>query len=285
MCEDDSEDVDQKPQQQLTSSEAENCTTITGELREEGESWAEDACTTCTCIAGGISCRKEICPEISCSFHEVQGYLPGDCCPSCLPRPIIDPPHRPQCQKEGVFMDTVNPCLRCYCHNSHTSCLDISRTCNPLPTNCKQVVRLSGQCCPVCQDEVVENSSSTPPMTCTFHGRDLADGESMSQGPCATCMCIHGEIACTQQSCPSLRCPQGQVPVYSADLCCPTTCGPSLTPTVIVEDPPKPQSRDLVKDAEDILDRNSVDVTSAVKNNAVNSDRYVQCELIAYHRV
>ena len=225
-----------------------SCAVITEGLHDEGDTWSEN-CSMCTCEAGTINCLQQTCPELNCTYNEVSGFLPGDCCPSCLPRLIIEPPPQPPpCQQEGLFTDPVNPCLTCYCHDGHTACLDSFNACDQLPTNCKQVEFITGQCCPICQDETVEEITITAPVTCTLDGQMLADGESMPQGLCSTCTCIHGQLACDQQRCPDIKCPFSLVPVFSPDQCCPSSCSPP--PSSVTTE--KTQTDDFVENVSEV---------------------------------
>lgn len=51
-----------------------------GEYRKDGDSWRENACTSCSCVDGRISCYVHICPELHC---EEALLLEGRCCPFC----------------------------------------------------------------------------------------------------------------------------------------------------------------------------------------------------------
>ena len=245
--------------QQFTSPST-NCTSNAGQQREDGDAWSEDSCTKCTCEAGTINCLQQNCPELDCTYNEVSGFLPEDCCPSCLPRLIIEPPPQPPpCQQEGLFTDPVNPCLICYCHDGHTACLDSFNACDQLPTNCKQVEFITGQCCPICQDETEEEITTTSPITCTLDGQMLADGESMPQGLCSTCTCIHGQLTCDQQHCPDINCPFPEIPVHSPDQCCPSSCGPPLIPMSV-----EIETGDFERSAEDKFSNNVVPVVKCI---------------------
>ncbi|XP_032498370.1 kielin/chordin-like protein isoform X7 [Phocoena sinus] len=52
-----------------------------------GERWAVDACTSCSCVAGAVSCQSQRCPPLSCGPDEAPALRPGSCCPRCLTRP------------------------------------------------------------------------------------------------------------------------------------------------------------------------------------------------------
>uniref|UniRef100_A0A8C0CIW9 Kielin cysteine rich BMP regulator n=1 Tax=Balaenoptera musculus TaxID=9771 RepID=A0A8C0CIW9_BALMU len=52
-----------------------------------GERWAVDACTSCSCVAGAVSCQSQRCPPLSCRPDEAPALSPGSCCPRCLTRP------------------------------------------------------------------------------------------------------------------------------------------------------------------------------------------------------
>ncbi|KAK3095317.1 hypothetical protein FSP39_013138, partial [Pinctada imbricata] len=58
------------------------------EIRNNGSSWSildpvtgvEDPCVTCTCMDGQTSCKKEVCPVLTCKR---QRKRKGQCCPKC----------------------------------------------------------------------------------------------------------------------------------------------------------------------------------------------------------
>ncbi|XP_066898323.1 kielin/chordin-like protein isoform X4 [Kogia breviceps] len=52
-----------------------------------GERWAVDACTSCSCVAGAVSCQSQRCPPLSCGPDEAPALSPSSCCPRCLTRP------------------------------------------------------------------------------------------------------------------------------------------------------------------------------------------------------
>ncbi|XP_078295831.1 kielin/chordin-like protein isoform X2 [Panthera onca] len=58
-----------------------------GRAVASGERWAVDVCTTCSCVAGTVSCQSQRCPPLSCGPDEAPALSPGSCCPRCLPRP------------------------------------------------------------------------------------------------------------------------------------------------------------------------------------------------------
>uniref|UniRef100_A0A452S5Z3 Kielin cysteine rich BMP regulator n=1 Tax=Ursus americanus TaxID=9643 RepID=A0A452S5Z3_URSAM len=58
-----------------------------GRAVASGERWAEDVCTTCSCVAGTVRCQSQRCPPLSCGPDEAPALSPGSCCPRCLPRP------------------------------------------------------------------------------------------------------------------------------------------------------------------------------------------------------
>ncbi|KAM6951035.1 thrombospondin-2-like [Aplochiton taeniatus] len=59
----------------------ENMCVLDGRVYEQGEEWDEDSCTSCTCQAGKIVCRRMSCPLVSCASPSISDE---ECCPLCL---------------------------------------------------------------------------------------------------------------------------------------------------------------------------------------------------------
>ncbi|CAD5111438.1 DgyrCDS746 [Dimorphilus gyrociliatus] len=51
-----------------------------GLSHKDGDSWRENACTSCSCVDGRIICYVHVCPELQC---EEALLLEGRCCPFC----------------------------------------------------------------------------------------------------------------------------------------------------------------------------------------------------------
>lgn len=57
------------------------CTSPTGSLMIEGETWMLDECIQCICHGGRALCRSKECPPTPCSHPTPSA--PGECCAVC----------------------------------------------------------------------------------------------------------------------------------------------------------------------------------------------------------
>ncbi|KAK3770882.1 hypothetical protein RRG08_036481 [Elysia crispata] len=112
-------------------------------------------------------------------------------------------------RKEGEEWrkDSCNFCRckdgRIECHHEQCPYLD-----------CKNPVKVEGQCCPVCGGK------------CVYLGKHYEPGEEMTPRVCVTCRCTEGRMECTTlnitESCPKLDCPK-KINIH--DKCCPVCEG------------------------------------------------------------
>ncbi len=149
----------------------------------------EHPCRVCSCYLGRTACYQETCSPLAC---EKPVLLPGTCCPVCeedlgttaaktptedpteaqttemdttapgeaTHQPIF-PPVIPQCEIEGVFIDSENPCRVCSCYEGRTACFE--EGCAPLA--CENPVHLPGTCCPVCEEQPTTVSTTEEQFT------------------------------------------------------------------------------------------------------------------------
>ena len=166
-----------------------------GKVLKNLELYSNDSCTSCICVDGELNCTEYVCPDIQCGPFESPGFISGECCQICIPKPVIDPPYIPipSCQQEGEFTDPYNSCLRCFCHRGQKACMDISGICDTISNDCEKVVYPDGQCCPVCE----VRKETSPGIS-----------QSISYQDCSTVRC------------PSIDCPTHQIPKNVPGQCC-----------------------------------------------------------------
>ena len=113
----------------------------------EGESWNEDACTTCFCEGEQIVCASIMCMEPYC---ENPIYSDDTCCPTC--------PDEEGCydETESYYSNgaewSMDDCTFCSCEQGEIYCAIIDCA----PANCDNPIYKEGECCPICP-EVCEN--------------------------------------------------------------------------------------------------------------------------------
>ena len=164
-----------------------------------------DACTTCRCFEGEVTCNTISCSPPRCEPHEELVFLPENCCPICRPRPIIDPPFVPRCAIEGEFTDPKDPCLLCSCYAGRTACY--TKPC--LPVDCENPVVRPGECCSVCED----TPTTTEPVT-----DGVATSADITE---STSTPSEGEVTCHNVSCSPLQCQPHEELVSLPESCCP----------------------------------------------------------------
>ena len=60
------------------------CTTSSGKVYKNNESWNNGTCTKCTCNSGKINCQEKLCPPVDCGPRAKLASVPGQCCPKCI---------------------------------------------------------------------------------------------------------------------------------------------------------------------------------------------------------
>jgi len=166
----------------------------------EGESWNEDACTTCFCEGEQIVCASIMCMEPYC---ENPIYYDDTCCPTCP-------------EEEGCYDETEtyysngeewksDDCTFCSCEQGEIYCAVIDCA----PANCDNPIYKEGECCPTCPDE-----------TSCFDeaGVYYSNGAEWNLDDCTFCSCIEGELLCEAFACEEPSC---ENPIYTNGQCCP----------------------------------------------------------------
>eukprot|EP00069_Balaena_mysticetus_P013107 bmy_08084T0 len=133
-----------------------------GQAYGNGETFATDACTTCRCLEGAITCTQKPCPRGPCPE-------PGACCPHC----------EPGCTGGHRSGETwqLEPCVICTCQRSLVRCVPMK--CPPIP--CPEPALRPGHCCPTCQAQ-----------GCTEGGSHWEHGQEWTTpgDPCRICQCM-----------------------------------------------------------------------------------------------
>ena len=124
----------------------------------------DDACTTCVCARGSVTCTRTPCPALACSHPEE-----GACCPLCVGCLYASRRYR----TGQHFASPLDSCASCACRRGNVTCAP--RRCPEVA--CSHPVR--GACCPLCADCAVAG------------GKRVSDGSRFSHAtdPCQICSC------------------------------------------------------------------------------------------------
>ncbi|XP_060698750.1 kielin/chordin-like protein isoform X3 [Hemiscyllium ocellatum] len=212
-----------------------------------------DACRSCICNNGTITCQRKPCAPLQCSHPILQ-----DCCRTC-----------DGCNYMGEeylngqeFPGPLDPCSRCECISGFVSCS--RRPC--YSPGCSHPINLPGQCCPVCEGcyygGVTIGNGQTfadPTDTCSqcscrsgsvhcvralcapapcshpiigrcdcpqcdgchFQGEDYAEGATFPspKGKCEECRCQKGQVICDAKRCKKASCPHPSINICSCPVC------------------------------------------------------------------
>ncbi|XP_059510514.1 kielin/chordin-like protein isoform X2 [Stegostoma tigrinum] len=155
-----------------------------------------DACRSCICNNGTITCQRKPCAPVQCSHPILQ-----DCCRTC-----------DGCLFSGKefangeqFADVSDSCNVCVCREGSVSCER-----NPCPVlECPFPTQ--GRCCRVCDG-------------CNYMGEEYLNGQEFPGplDPCSRCECISGFVSCSRRPCYSPGC---RHPINLPGQCCPVCEG------------------------------------------------------------
>ncbi|KAL1124532.1 hypothetical protein AAG570_001158 [Ranatra chinensis] len=202
------------------------CKSGSGVIHENGASWKEDDCTSCTCVGGYRKCHAAMCHQ-TCPNAT---YVKGECCPRC---------EEDECEKEcphGYVKDGNGEEL-CECIPTQPECPSITNCLK----RCKHGYKVNSAGCQLCRCEhckpilkclkrcphgLQSNNKGCP--ICKCKGDEIRDdGEAWYDG-CRQCYCMGGKEMCALVSCPKPDCPE---PVMSKNSCCPTCPGNDSRPS------------------------------------------------------
>ncbi|XP_002738062.1 kielin/chordin-like protein [Saccoglossus kowalevskii] len=136
----------------------------------DGESWKDPSneCITCTCSAGVIECKIEVCDRLNCQ-QGFEVYLPlGKCCPYC--RDINIP-----CQFGGITYQPKerwikDECTNCECKAGEVRC--VTTRCPPISCFADETPAITpGVCCPSCVSKPATCIAFGDPHYRTFDGK------------------------------------------------------------------------------------------------------------------
>ncbi|KAL5011079.1 hypothetical protein ScPMuIL_013384, partial [Solemya velum] len=151
------------------------------QIHHSGESVISerDPCNRCACEGGNMVCQTIICPVVNCltPFRQV-----SECCPSCPVCSFLGEDY----EEGSEFPHPEDQCRVCKCERGRVRCQ--SQSCDP---QCSHP-RLD-MCCPVCDE-------------CFFDGVLYDNQAIFKPDSCRTCSCSNGNVACTTETCPDLRC-------------------------------------------------------------------------------
>ncbi|XP_059061263.1 mucin-2 [Achroia grisella] len=211
-----------------------------------------EACLSCTCAKGALSCRRRACaalpdpPPHRCHIL----HRKGSCCPELhCPDGITSMEHGASARLEvedfsdiatpasvihacveggsvysaGSAMSSSTACEQCFCLGGGRRC--VRPRCLPPPPGCR-ARPAPGACCP--QKYYCNHISTKPPEQMNIHDCKVA-GEWISEGEraivaeiksnCTQCFCLRGSVRCQPLACapPLLGCK----PLLRPGQCCP----------------------------------------------------------------
>lgn len=188
-----------------------------------------DGCRQCYCHSGREMCAILTCPLLHCDHPRT---LPNQCCPVCSGDPhAIQPYSSTICQAvdgryhvEGESW-SLDPCTWCICIKGQVLCE--ATQCPPTP--CPHPVRHLGSCCTTCPEK---HSVSSVSSYCNVEDEMVVYGEGQQwrATPCKSCICLHGNIQCYQESCPPVDCSH---PLMVKHRCCPVCLGQKNSQTLV----------------------------------------------------
>ncbi|XP_043463312.1 cysteine-rich motor neuron 1 protein [Leptopilina heterotoma] len=193
-----------------------SCTSDSGLLRSDGESWQQGECVNCICERGKVSCQATMCK----SCEKPTSPAPGECCPRCPPlhnatakcKTLAD--CKLQCSN-GYISDNNN-CPLCQCVDAKTPADSANREgkiCPQLPhcgLNCELVEDEDG--CRVCgcttdipttsaedreRKESEEDKIVCSELKCDLH---CENGLLMDENDCTLCQCKPSHPGCPAMS-------------------------------------------------------------------------------------
>ncbi|XP_060052517.1 kielin/chordin-like protein isoform X2 [Erinaceus europaeus] len=183
-----------------------------GRRYELGESFqpGADPCEVCICELPpegppSLLCHRRQCPSlVGCPTSQLLPPGPKHCCPTCTQA-------LSNCTENllGSELAPPDPCYTCHCQDLTWLCTP--RACPELSCPPSERHTRPGNCCPECQECVLEALA-----------RRVADGDSWRDpsNACVTCTCLRGHVECHPEECPALPCPLGWEKVREADSCC-----------------------------------------------------------------
>ncbi|CAN0392602.1 unnamed protein product [Lampetra planeri] len=168
-----------------------------GKIYKNQETFHINACTSCVCVNGDVSCKEEECARAKCRNSVKK---PGVCCPTC-PK---------DCEGGHAHAVTWAPddCTTCRCTDGVVECQ--VTVCAEL--SCPVTQHLPGQCCPSCRPG------------CEYEGQHYKEGQffTANSNPCLNCSCLDSLIRCSPVHCRPLAC---RHPVQRPGQCCPECRG------------------------------------------------------------
>ncbi|OXA42776.1 Cysteine-rich motor neuron 1 protein [Folsomia candida] len=222
------------------------CTTASGGVYNNSDSWEEDPCTSCTCKEGRVQCHAAMCH----STCDNPVHVPGECCPRCdlvngggdkdNSCPFLDC-HRLDCPN-GFSLDRMG-CPTCKCSLSKlqptSGCTDMAGC----DLHCPFGFWVNEQQCSVCkcrqdlttteqgqgaggEDEGDRRGTSSEknlllsPEKKQCHvsdGLPRFEGEEWTD-KCRRCICKNGVEMCTLITCQPPNC---EHPIFFSGDCCP----------------------------------------------------------------
>ncbi|XP_064121126.1 extracellular matrix organizing protein FRAS1-like isoform X1 [Macrobrachium nipponense] len=178
------------------------------DVYQDGEVWSSGGCEECRCVNGTVSCGHVHCDDPKCSEGQVALRQEGQCCPECvsLGRPCKV---GSEVHIDGSFWSPA-PCSHCRCSDGRVQCYVPDCPLLACPLNFSLQLR-EGSCCPTCQGK-----------TCHRNGTVYMSSEQWREDECSTCVCVDGNIRCSQMECPALHCSFDERLYLEEGSCCPS---------------------------------------------------------------
>ncbi|XP_071959599.1 uncharacterized protein [Antedon mediterranea] len=190
-----------------------------GLFYQNGQTFEQDMCTTCTCVRGSLRCEAKECQELDCPV-EHQITLPDQCCPSCDMASCIF--ENKVLRDQEYVKPIADVCTTCVCNEGNITC---SRTQCTIP-GCdeEEQYTLEGECCSRCLDG-----------TCSHANRFYAPDAVWKTG-CEQCVCMDGAVNCKLLPCPVTACSTDEELMLPEDGCC-HQCAPKMATCTVFGDP------------------------------------------------
>ncbi|XP_038068738.1 zonadhesin-like isoform X3 [Patiria miniata] len=170
------------------------------------QEWRRDACTTCSCNDGIVTCNTENCPVLQCEGGEPVAQE-GQCCKVC-------PEEAQQCEVDGETYEhgrtwRDGDCRVCSCKNAQVSC-DTEGCTAP---DCDNPITVEGKCCLQCPEVA-------PARDCEYKNNFYPHSYRWNPDVCTQCNCNDGTVSCKDIQCPEILCPSQEQTILEGE-CCP----------------------------------------------------------------
>ncbi|XP_077985114.1 kielin/chordin-like protein [Glandiceps talaboti] len=193
----------------------------TGMEYQNGTQFQLNACTSCMCMDGHITCEVEECDELECPVSR-QKLRPDDCCPVCLGLSECTFDNK-EYSDGDQFIPAGDSCSVCFCINGSVTCE--RPDCEPINCDEENQIFNEGDCCPKCTVESF----------CMHEGKRYQSGGSWQTG-CDICDCFDGRTTCITENCKEVICTEEEEVGRVKEECC-ERCVPKSSSCIAFGDP------------------------------------------------